>query len=535
MNSGQDIKATLIQESVVAADGRINNNAKKMLLRRPAVLTLLEQHTRFVVGPLVETLNERIRCVMEGLTSIPLCKHCSNPTTFVGKRYQTFCSVECANKDADKILSTKRTNQQRYGGNAPMCSSDVKVKSINTCMEKYSAPTHQQSDEGRSKRRLTNVELYGAPTPFESRDIRSRAVQSLRERYGHASYNHSLLDANAKILLQDATWLKHQHIELKKPIYAIGQELNVSSFCVRTYMQMHGIQCQRFFTSKQHQDIVDMLRIIDSSLNIVVNDRSLIPPHEIDIYLPDVSIAIEVNGVYWHGELQGKGREYHLNKTTLCEEQGIKLIHVFTTEWDNHRDVVESRLRAALGYSIRKHARACRVGVVNKDDARMFFNTTHIQGHAPSSICLGLYEGDVLVAAMSFGQSRYDKRAEWEMIRYSSALGVTVVGGASRLFKNFVDTCSPSSVVSYSDVRWGTGNVYSQLGFVWVRRSLPGYYYFKRTDAVKLLHRSGFQKHMLHKRLALYDEGATEWENMQANGYDRVWDCGNDVWIWGKK
>ena len=38
-----------------------------------------------------------------------------------------------------------------------------------------------------------------------------------------------------------------------------------------------------------------------------------------------------------------------------------------------------------------------------------------------------------------------------------------------------------------------------------------------------------FQKHKLKDKLETFDPNITEWENMKANGYDRIWDCGNMV------
>lgn len=43
-----------------------------------------------------------------------------------------------------------------------------------------------------------------------------------------------------------------------------------------------------------------------------------------------------------------------------------------------------------------------------------------------------------------------------------------------------------------------------------------------------------YQKHKLLKLLKAFSPSLTEWENMKNNGYDRIWDCGNDVWIWNK-
>lgn len=47
-----------------------------------------------------------------------------------------------------------------------------------------------------------------------------------------------------------------------------------------------------------------------------------------------------------------------------------------------------------------------------------------------------------------------------------------------------------------------------------------------------MFNRVAFQKHKLKDLLEIYDGALSEWDNMVANGYDRIWDCGNDVWVY---
>jgi len=59
-------------------------------------------------------------------------------------------------------------------------------------------------------------------------------------------------------------------------------------------------------------------------------------------------------------------------------------------------------------------------------------------------------------------------------------------------------------------------------------KSKPGYCY---TDYKNRFSRMKFQKHKLSNILEYFDPKLTEWENMQLNGYDRIWDCGNYVYV----
>ena len=36
-----------------------------------------------------------------------------------------------------------------------------------------------------------------------------------------------------------------------------------------------------------------------------------------------------------------------------------------------------------------------------------------------------------------------------------------------------------------------------------------------------------YQKHSLEKKLQTFDANLSEWDNMQLNNFDRIWDCGN--------
>jgi hypothetical protein len=67
----------------------------------------------------------------------------------------------------------------------------------------------------------------------------------------------------------------------------------------------------------------------DQGLDFVTNTRKIIPPFELDIYIPGTNLAIEFNGLFWHSQ---KDKYYHLNKTLRCREFGIQLFHIFESE-----------------------------------------------------------------------------------------------------------------------------------------------------------------------------------------------------------
>jgi hypothetical protein len=132
---------------------------------------------------------------------------------------------------------------------------------------------------------------------------------------------------------------------------------------------------------------------------------------------------------------------------------------------------------------------------------------------------------------MTFVKSRFDKKIQYEMYRYCNKLNTNIVGGASKLFKQFLKDYSPNTIVSYSDKRYFNGTVYQNLGFNFIENTPPNYWYIS-PNYKSLYNRMTFQKHKLKKLLEKYDPTLTEWENMLQSGYDRIWDCGNGKWIW---
>lgn len=254
----------------------------------------------------------------------------------------------------------------------------------------------------------------------------------------------------------------------------------------------------------------------------------MIRPLELDIYLPDKNVAIEFDGLYWHSEENGKGEEYHLSKTEECENIGIHLLHVFEDEWNDKQEIVKDRIRSILGFNGRIFARKCVVKELDAKECKEFLDANHLQGYYNAKHRYGLiYEGE-LVATMTFGKPRFNKNYDYELMRYSCRIGCNVVGGAGKLLAHFRRN-HEGSIVSYADRRYSDGNVYERLGFVKVGVSQPNYWYVRNGEK---LSRYQCQKHKLAKLLGDgYDENISEHENMRLNGYDKIYDCGNLVYV----
>ena len=288
------------------------------------------------------------------------------------------------------------------------------------------------------------------------------------------------------------------------------------------YKWARGYRCEKCFNeinvrSNSEKDILNWLK--SYNINIVENSRSIISPLELDFYLPDYKLAIEFNGLYFHSEKGGKNKNYHLNKTNLCKEKGIQLIHVFENEWINKQDIVKSIILAKLRiFERRIFARKCQIRELTNKEYRDFVELNHIQGFVSAKHKIGLFYQDELVQICSFGKSRF-KKDEIELIRHCSKLNTQIIGGLSKLlsYYNF------SNLVTYVDLRYGNGSGYKNWELI--EQTKPNYWYWK--SGYILESRIKYQKHKLKNLLEKFDPNLSEHENMLNNGFTRIWDCGN--------
>lgn len=306
------------------------------------------------------------------------------------------------------------------------------------------------------------------------------------------------------------------------------------SFWQTPFNHLHGHGCPKCVSpiSKWEKEVFEFVQSL--GIECEQSNRKILEGFEIDIFIPSMAIGIECDGLRWHSELY-KAKGYHLKKSEECSAKGIRLIHIFEDEWLFKRDIVESMLRNLFGKTETKiYARKCVVREVVPKDKREFLAKNHIQGDAQSSINIGLYYNDELVAMMTFGKPRINiggggTDCEYELVRFCNKLNTSVVGGASKLFKWFTEAYGANSVVSYSDKRWSLGNMYAKLGFTHTHDSAPNYFYI---DGYSRLNRFGFRKSVLVKEG--YDASKSEHEIMFERGMYRIYDCGTMVWKWSR-
>lgn len=258
--------------------------------------------------------------------------------------------------------------------------------------------------------------------------------------------------------------------------------------------------------------------------------RDIIPPFELDIYIPEKKLAVEFNGSYWHGD-NLKESTYHQKKSRACIDKGIRLIHIFEYEWND--EVTREKLKGLLGLKQRRtiYARNTIVGKVSIEQTNKFLDTYHLQNHCSGvEVSIGLADkstGEIL-GLMTFGKPRFDNSIQYELLRMCWRDDVNVVGGKEKIFNTFIECAKPESIISYCNIGKFSGKSYFDLGFKYERLTEPNYVWCKDND-IKTRYQT-MKKDLVRKGLGNKTE--TESEIMRRLGYHKIYDSGNAVYVW---
>ena len=270
-------------------------------------------------------------------------------------------------------------------------------------------------------------------------------------------------------------------VEDKVSLHELATALNLKYCNVTHLVKQLGVEDKIQYTpsgSSYEKAVESFLQQLGVKY-LTQNRRVLKNGLELDFYLPDYNIGIEINGNYWHSSLF-KDKKYHLEKSKIATAQGIRLIHIWEYEWCDldARQKIKNLIKTAVGQSnVKVFARNCYIKEVLKADAKAFITKYHLQNYRMAKVNLGLYYQDRLVQILTFDNTKYNKnltsKNDWEIIRECSCADTTVIGGKSKLFNYFLNKYKPNKVFSYCDYNKFTGNSYLNLGMQFIGYSGP--------------------------------------------------------------
>lgn len=386
----------------------------------------------------------------------------------------------------------KGVMNERYGVDYAMQNKELMNKVFTTKYINWGNPNYNN----QKKFEQTMLSKHGVTRPFHLKRYVEKSKQTKYKRYGDANYNNRM-KAN-KTIYEKYGKNYYKHLLLNN----VGNKISKLN-----------IKFQNFLNGGEFE-----FPIGNNSYDIKYND-----------YL------IEINPSFTHNSCETKlferwgslEKNYHYNKSKLAEENGYHCIHVWDwDDWDKIKYMVQNK--EVL------YARNLNCQYVPEQECDKFLNDYHIQNTCRGQeIRVGLYtHSGVLVQIMTFGKPRYNKNYEWELLRLCSHKDYRIIGGASKLFKHFITSYNPKSVISYCDYSKFNGGVYKELGFQLIRNAIPSKHWSKGEQHItdNLLRQRGFDQ-LFNTN---YGKGTCNEELMLQSGWLPIYDCGNMTYLWEK-
>jgi DNA-binding CsgD family transcriptional regulator len=358
--------------------------------------------------------------------------------------------------------------------------------------------------------KMRSLEDIGADLNCSPRTVRSylRQHDIVIRNLTEARFGENVAALN---LLRDSAWLEEQYTTLGKSTYELAAELGCSDGTVGRYLKSHNIDIStRYSVSSHERKLREFLE--EHSIEFECSVTSIITPYELDIYIPSLNMAIEVNGVYWHSEVY-KDNAYHEMKRLKCADVGIRLIHLYEDDIIYKFDVIKRFLLNAMGLTgdDRIFARKCTINRrPDKEVCKDILDAHHIQGNAGSTSRMTLeYSGETVAVMLFHGNV---------LTRYATTK--KVIGGFGKLLK----ASRLSEVISFVDLDMFTGDAYIKVGFVIDAYLRPDYKYVVND---KRYHKFNYRKSRFATDPQLkFDENKTEHELALVNNIYRIYDSG---------
>jgi hypothetical protein len=407
--------------------------------------------------------------------------------------------VDNFSKTYEYVEKSKKTYLEKYGVDSYTKTDEYLIKSKNTCIKKYGVDSYTKTKEFQDILKKTNIERYGVDHLFKSDTYRGDNFNITNNKY-YIKYVDGF-----SIFKCDCG--NEHNFEIKSDDY-FGRIKSNNKLCTICYPISNS-------SSIKETMLFDF--ICENYNGTIKNNYR--DGLEIDIYLPDLKIGFEFNGLYWHSE-KFKEKNYHLDKTNYFKEKDIRIIHIYEDDWVYRQDILKSQIKNILKINTEKiFARKCKIKEINIKECKQFLNENHIQGVVSSNIKIGLYYGEELVSLMTFNTSEGRKKMEeggYNLNRFCNKLNINVVGGASKLLRHFERKYNPVRIISYADKDWSIGDLYHKLGFKNVGDNGPDYKYIIN---MRRVHKSRYKKSKLNTSL-------TESKQMKKDGFLKIYDCG---------
>lgn len=412
----------------------------------------------------------------------------------------------------DKI---KVTNLERYGVENAMESDLVKERIKNTNLERYGVENVYQSDIIKDRIYKTNMEKYGYKIAILSPD----RVEKRRLKYNEAFKEKiKITDPNLKLVNHEKS-LHHFYCDNGQDhMFEISGSLLSSrrknKHIVCTICNDSEDNMRSFGQSEVYKFIQDLYPLSKSCYKY----RTVKSKKEIDVFIPELNIGFEYNGLYYHNDKFVKST-YHHDKIDECKKLGIEIYNIWENDWLSKKEICKSIILDKIGKNDKPiiNAKECKIKEITLDDINEFLKTNSLNEFKDViNFALGLFYNDILVAIISFENNKKN----YKIIDLCYNINYNVLKYREILLDYFIESYKFNKLSILLDFSYENDNFYLNYGF-------------EKLDDFFIDYR-WFLNGKLHPKYKTDDNGLlVEYDLYEKRGY-KLFDCGHETYSYTK-
>jgi hypothetical protein len=379
--------------------------------------------------------------------------------------------LECKEHSKETRQDRRRKhNLKKYGTDKPKESKEfhtaVHKKRIETMKRRYGTDNAMRSQELKQKQQQSIKQKYGAKTPTQNKEVVKKIQETNLHKYGYTT--------NLQI---PETIENRKKSTTNKLSTLLSDGTNIATFCEKRKVPMtwaykvykeggEGLlkAYAEEYTKKINNLELLFIDIMKDFKEINLFNRYPSPvTYRSDFFLEgaDKKLYVNIDDLYLHSEASQPDNEHHLKIRKTFENNQLRIMQFRSNELAEKGEIVRSLIKKYFGYSAKVQARNCQIQPIKSSEASNFLEKNHLAGRHPASKSFGLFHNNELIGCVSIRQKNKTIYIE----RYCNSLECSIVGGFSKALSFIIDRHSPEEVISYCDMRYGSGKSYTDSGF----------------------------------------------------------------------
>ncbi len=462
------------------------------------------------------------------ILEVKYCKECNIRLKFNSSTWwaSTYCPT-CVKKI--KVTNMKKTVKKKYWVSNISQLEEIQVKIKQNNIKKYWVSNTSKLESIKSKIRETNFINHWVFSTSSLKTTKDKIKQTNILKYWKDSFLQTekarLARKNLsinKILAKDSNinildkWYKYK-CDICNKISKYITFKNKAIFLQR--VRLWFLPCQHCIPSSWAW--INSRSTIEIQLDKAIQELWVKTEHKknIDIFLPDFNLWIEVNWIYWHSD-KFKDKNYHKNKII---KNDINLLFFTDYELLNNFETILNYIKWKIWLLPAIWASKCKIKNIWTLEAKNFCNKYHIHWFSSWSKYYWMFFKDSLVSVCIVWKNRFSK--DWiEIIRLANK--TKIIWWFARFLKRIKnDFKNYNKIITFIDAYlWDNlDNVFTRNWFSYISHTTPNYNWFINRWKTKL---SRYQC-MKHKLLKKWYKWETEDEIMKWLWWIKVYDWWN--------